>query len=193
MKQSPLQLEGPEYPLVSVRAIPGIDGARLDAHLPVSVKAGVAYEGDGDHFAFLSIEQPDESYPYVVDIQAVSIFRMDAVLCKEMYQNAFNPGTVAVNVARILYSSAREMLAFVTARGPYGAADLQSVIIEMSDLDIQFEDKAFAKILKRDFCMSAAEIKRLQERLEAALVKAKPVRKAASKGTPRKEKAITLK
>ena len=165
MKPSPLQLDAPFYPLVSVKSIPAPDHQRSEP-LPISLIANVAYAADGDHAAFLEIRQENKKFPYVIELQVFSLFRLDSEGCKEAYKEHFNPATVAANVARMLYSGAREMLATVSARSPYGPANIPSLIIEPSDIEIEFEDDAFEIVLERDFCLRKDMIESLKSEME---------------------------
>lgn len=168
MKTSPLQLDLPEYPEVSVRAIPNIDESLLESPLPVVVEVGVSYEADGKHFAFLSIRQDDETLPYVIRLNAFCTFSIDVEGCRAAYKTSFNPGVIGANVGRILFSGARELLSFVTSRSPWGAATLPSLMIEPSDVELQFEDGKLAVILEETFGFSKDRIAELQAMALAA-------------------------
>ncbi|PPT24372.1 hypothetical protein XarbCFBP7629_05830 [Xanthomonas arboricola] len=134
----------------------------LDAPLPVSVRAQVLYDSDLSHMASLSIEQNDETQPYVVSIQVLTSFRIDIERCREAYK-ALNPEIVAVNIARILYASAREILAMVSARAPYGSAMLPGMTIEASDVDIKFETGKVDFILEHAFGLDPQRIQALRQ------------------------------
>lgn len=185
MKPSPLQLEKTEYPAISVRANPSAESKLLDVALPVKVEASVFYELDGRHFARLSLSQHNKLYPYEVDIEAFTMFSIDAAGCAAAYKSAFNPGVIAANIARILYSGARELLAFVTSRAPYGVAPIESVIIEPQDVEIQFEENEIDQILEKIFSYSPEKIADLKER--ANRISEKPALEA--KATEKQEKA----
>ncbi|MEA9575680.1 hypothetical protein [Xanthomonas campestris] len=169
MKPSPLLLEKTEYPTISVRANPLADAKFLDVALPVSVEAGVFYELDGRHFARITLTQEDEKYPYTVDIEAFVMFSMDSAGCAAAYKESFNPGVIAANVARILYSGARELLAFVTARAPFGAVPIVSLLIEPPDVEVLFEDEKVEEILNTIFLYPHEKIFQLKERAQLVL------------------------
>lgn len=168
MKTSPLQLDLPEYPEVSVRAIPRIDEALLETPLPVVVHVGVSYEADGKHFAFINIRQEDERFPYVLRLDAFCTFSIDVEGCRAAYKTSFNPGVIGANVGRILFSGARELISFVTSRSPWGAATLPSLMIEPGDVELQFEDGKLAVILEETFGFSKDRIQELQAMALAA-------------------------
>lgn len=151
MKPSPLQLEPPTYPILSVRSVPDNDKKLSKGPLPIDVSATVLYDSDGTHFAYLSIEQKDDTFPYLVEIDAFASFSIDVDGCRQAYKTAFNPEVVAVNIVRILYSGAREMLGLLTSRGPHGGANLPSVMIEPSDVNIEFERDKLDVILAKSF------------------------------------------
>lgn len=169
MKISPLQLERPEYPEVSVRANPRVDEKLVDEPLPIKVEAGVSFEADGRHFVYISIRQEDENFPYVVRLNAFSIFTFDPEGCRAAYKSAFNPGVIGANVARMLFSGARELLAFVTSRAPWGSASLPSLMIEPSDVELQFEDGKLPEILENHFGFTKERIQELRNAAETAV------------------------
>lgn len=180
MKSSPLRLEQPEYPRISVKAIPKTSPEFMDRALPITITAGVTYDLDGRHFAHLMLRQEDESYPYVVEIDAFCLFSIDTDGCKAS-KRPFNPSSVGVNVISVLYSSARELLAFVTARAPYGAALLDTAIIEATDVPIGFEDDKVADILSKIFGMSDEQV--------SAVIASQESSNTATKSKPRKKQA----
>lgn len=170
MNFSPLQLELPEYPVVSVRANPGIAKDKREALLPISVKGQVLYDSQGRHFAFLHVEQGDETFPYSIELDVFAAFSMDVEGCRAAYKRAFNPEVVAVNVARILFSGAREMLTLVTSRAPHGAAKIPTLLIEPSDVEVGFEEGKLDSILIESFGLEAekiAEAKAMAEKVFA--------------------------
>ncbi|MCC5070827.1 hypothetical protein [Xanthomonas campestris] len=189
MKLSPLQLDTPQYPVVSIRAVPGVSEEMLDAPLPVSVRAQVLYDSDLSHMASLSIEQNDETQPYVVSIQVLTSFRIDIERCREAYKALPNPEMVAVNIARILYASAREILAMVSARAPYGSAMLPGMTIEASDVDIKFETGKVDFILEHAFGLDPHRIQALRQQ---ALAK-KSESEVAEEAPKKKVKKLAVK
>jgi hypothetical protein len=190
MKTSPLQLDTPEYPVVEMRAHPHDDQDVLLKTLPVSVDCFTTYDGDGKHFSMVVIQQNDEAFAYTFDIRVFTTFSVDVAACKENYKSSFNPAVVAVNVARILYSGARELLATVSCRAPHGAAILPSVMIEPKDVEISFEDGKRDHILKEYFCFTdemLSEVNAAMAANEAKVKQSKP--KSLSKPSAKKTTA----
>lgn len=140
MKPSPLQLEEVFYPALSFEANPGATNAR--GTIPAEVTAFVHYHEDGRHYAFLNLSQENEKeeYTYKFEIDAFAIFSFDLERAKDAYKTNL-PVAIAVNVARLLYGGARELLATVTARGPNGSATLDSAVIEPEDVQLRSDIK----------------------------------------------------
>jgi len=170
MKPSPLQLESPTYPILSVRSVPDNDKKLSKGPLPIDVSTTVLYDSDGTHFAYLSIEQNDDTFPYLIEIDVFASFSVDVEGCRQAYKTAFNPQVVAVNIARILYSGAREMLGLLTSRGPHGGANLPSVMIEPNDVNIEFERDKLSVILTESFGFTPEAIQATLAKLEEARV-----------------------
>lgn len=190
MKTSPLQLDTPEYPVVEVRAHPHDDDDILLKELPVNVECFIIFDGEGNHFAMVAIKQSDPAYAYTFDIKVFSSFRIDVAACKENYKSSFNPAVIAVNVARILYSGARELLATVSCRAPHGAAILPSVMIEPKDVDITFEDDKRDYILREYFCFTdemLSEVNAAMAANEAKMRQPKPKSLARPSSKPEKK------
>ena len=154
MKPSPLQLEWLVYPAASFRAKPadpGVDGAT-----PIKVTAQVTYHLDAPHSIELSLSSDDDqasSTPYTFAIEAVAAFTFDLVQARTAYKNvpaAALPQVIAVNVARIVYSAARELLATFTARAPYGSVLVESVLIGPEDVEIASVDSQ-KKVMQKLF------------------------------------------
>lgn len=166
MKRGPFQLQQSEFPTIELRANANIDQKRVSEELPVSVSGLVSYDGDGIHFAALTIQQDSKEYAYSLKIQVFTSFRIDADAARDMF-SPYNPAVVGVNVIRILYSGAREMLAVVSSRAPYGAAVLPTLFIESSDITLEMEEARRAEILARDFLFTEEQIAYLNEALTA--------------------------
>lgn len=190
MKPSPLQLEPPIYPTLSVRSVPPNDKELSNGPLPIDVRATVLYDGDGTHLAHLSIEQNDDTFPYLVEIDVLTSFSIDVEGCQQAYKTAFNPQVVAVNMARILYSGAREMLGLLTSRGPHGSANLPAVMIEPSDVIVRFERDKLDVILAESFGFTAEAIEATLAKLEEARVAQEEYAKAIS---PREDASASAK
>jgi hypothetical protein len=140
MKSSPLQLKWVTYPSASFEAVEDFEGDQ-SAPIAATVEAVVNYDLDGLHTAFVTISD-DESRPgpYKFSLLVVSQFSFDLERAKETYRPTTVrnlPPVIAVNVSRVLYSGAREMLSFITARAPYQAAMLDSVLLEPGDVKIK--------------------------------------------------------
>ena len=154
MKPSPLQLEWLVYPAASFRAQPADAGA--DVATPIKVAAQVTYHLDAPHSIELTLSSDDEqasSGPYVFAIEAVAAFTFDLAQARAAYGNtpaAALPRVLAVNVARIVYSAARELLATFTARAPYGSVLVESVLIGPEDVEIASVDSQ-KKVMQKLF------------------------------------------
>ena len=138
MKPSPLQLEWLIYPAASFRALAAEKPDRIQS---VRVTAEVAYHLDRPHSVEISLSSDDSSQDaaYTFAIEAVAAFRFDLALAQAAYRNTqaqAMPRMIAVNVARIVYSAARELLATFTARAPHGSVLVESVLIGPEDVKI---------------------------------------------------------
>lgn len=144
MKPSPLQLEWLVYPAASFRAQPTDAGA--SGAIPIKVAAQVTYHLDAPHSIELALSSDDDQAPgapYTFAIEAVAAFTFDLAQARAAYSNtpaAALPRVLAVNVARIVYSAARELLATFTARAPYGNVLVESVLIGPEDVEIASVD-----------------------------------------------------
>lgn len=138
MKPSPLQLEWLIYPAAAFRALAT---ARVDVVQPVKVTAEVAYHLDQAHSVEITVSSDDDvqDAAYTFAIEAVAAFRFDLALARAAYRNTppqALPRVIAVNVARIVYSATRELLATFTARAPHGSVLVESVLIGPEDVKI---------------------------------------------------------
>lgn len=162
MKKSPLQIGKMSYTEVVIRAIPGLEADQVERELPIDVDAAVFYDVSGQHFATLSLTQRDESYAYTMEVTAFASFVMDAEGCSELYKAGFKPGNIGLNVVRVIYSSMRDLIAGITARSPWEVAQMPTLIIESSDIQINFEKDFRDQILRDEFAMSEKEIEDLR-------------------------------
>jgi Preprotein translocase subunit SecB. len=142
MKSSPLQLEWVTYPKLSFEANSSYEGDS-SASMPIECSADVSYARDGHHVAELSVRNEPtskEQQPFFFEVSVFARFSMDVDGARATYNNsqAF-PRIAAVNVARILLSSARDLLSTVTARSPYGSAMIESVLLEPGDVKVGYE------------------------------------------------------
>lgn len=145
MEQSPLRLEWLVYPSAAFKFMSqGADVGVVDSVVPADLDASVVYSIDGKHTAELKLSSGEGSSScgaYKFSVDAVALFSVDIDRAKELYLKDGKdpeslPVTVAVNIARILYSSARELLASFSARGPYGSVMVDSVLIGPKDVRI---------------------------------------------------------
>lgn len=140
MKASPLRLEWLAYPAASFQALyreqPACGG------VATKVSASVAYSLDGVHSVELKLSSRDDdaaSAAYSFAVEAVAGFTFDLEVARAAYSNSSAeslPRVIAVNMARIVYSSARELLATFTARAPYGSVLIDSVLIGPEDIRV---------------------------------------------------------
>jgi len=137
MKSSPLLLKWVVYPLASYETLTN-ESTAGDA-LPTKLTAEVRYSLEGEHVAIVRLETTDDKVGNCkFSVEAVGAFSVDAERVKETYKVPAPalPVTVAVNIARILYSSARELISTFTARSPTGSVFIESVLIEPGDVKI---------------------------------------------------------
>lgn len=142
MKPSPLQLEWVTYPKLSYEANADWRDEERDPGMPIECEADIVYARDGRHVAELTIRNQassKEQQPYFFEVNVFARFRMDVEIAKQTYTGPGFPRIAAVNVSRILLSSARDLLSTVTARSPYGAAMIQSVLLEPGDVKVSYE------------------------------------------------------
>lgn len=135
MKPSPLRLEWISYPSLSFEA------RKSDGNAPISttVRGRVIFYADGHHAAELHLDSAEaDGSAYSFAVHVVATFGLELANALQAYKcsAAALPPMVAVNVIRVLYSGARELLATATARGPHGAAMIESVLIEPGDVEI---------------------------------------------------------
>jgi len=143
MKPSPLQLNYIVYPKLSVEALPAegdtVASALIESQ--VSVRARVSYKEDGEHTVIVSITHDETQTPRAYDfaVEVFARFAIDNGIAREVYKGERFPVDAAIDVSRVLFSGARELLATVSARSPYGALSLPSVILGLPDVSIRFE------------------------------------------------------
>jgi hypothetical protein len=164
MKLSPLQLGPVVYTEVSVKAMPEIDRELLESSLPVTVDSQIFYDETGRHFSILTVRQSSEEFPYVIQVTAFATFTLDKEGCRAAYRGHFNPAVIGVNIARLLYSTTREMIVNVTERGPYDAAKIPTLILEPDDIQIAFSDENEEKILREQFDLTDDQLQALRDR-----------------------------
>ena len=107
--------------------------------VPTRIKAAVMFTADGLHFADLSLESADDgSSAYTFSVQVVATFGFDRDIALQSYRcrPVDLPHILSANVARVLYSGARELLATATGRAPHGPLMIESVLIEPHDVEI---------------------------------------------------------
>ncbi|KRG63897.1 hypothetical protein ABB26_09950 [Stenotrophomonas humi] len=186
MKKSPLQIDQVVYTDVVIRARPNAK-EMLREDLPVTAEAAVFYDLDKNNFATLNVAQSDESYPYVIEISAFASFTLDAEGCREAYKGAFNPRVVGVNVARILFSSVRDMIASITARSPWEVAKVPTILLEPADVAIRYTKEHREDILREQFLMTEEEIEDLREQRRLRQAEAEASGKKGAQKKPSKK------
>lgn len=142
MKPSPLQLEWVTYPKLSYEASSTFPDDHSQS-MPLECEAVVRYWRDGSHIAELVLRNESTTaseQPYSFEVTVFARFKMDVELAREVYKGNGFPVIAAVNVCRILLSSARDLLSTVTARSPYGPAMIDSVMLEPKDVVVYYQD-----------------------------------------------------
>ena len=178
MKPSPLQLNWITYPQAPFEALPSFDG---DPSIPVTprIEATVQYFLDGQHSASLEIRNSENAPgPYKFHVGVVTSFSFDLESAQSAYSTKKGgalSSVIGVNICRILYASARELLSNFTARAPHQSLTLASLIIEPSDVTFESKDDPFL-VLKEVFSASDDEISSIEKAVKGT--KGKPKRKA---------------
>lgn len=152
----------------------------------------VLFFTDGPHGAELRIEGEEaEDAPYSFVVEVVASFTFDLELALQTYRckPIALPDIIAANIARVLYSGARESLAGATARAPHGAAMIESLFIEPTDVDIRFSSPA-PEMLQRIFGVDDQTIEAIEPEIrgqskeetgKASMSNAKSISKRAKK------------
>lgn len=172
MKPSALQLNYLTYPKLAFSANPAFDSSEGTPPLPAGISVKVMYRSSGEHFAWLTLGQQnvDQDLAFEFEVEVFCTFGFDLEKAKDTYRSGPLPVYLSVNVARLLYSSARELLASATARSPHGAVMLQSVNVEPCDVEIAFEHSPEEQIPQL-FGMPASQV---------------PLKKVANRPAPEK-------
>lgn len=172
MKTSPLRLNWITYPEVSYKSNVAAQPTEI---VRATISAVVRYALNGAHTCELRLSSSqDDSSHYTLVVDALASFGFDLEIARDVYKSStpeFLATTIAVNVTRILYASAREMVAIITARAPFGSAVIESLLIEPPDVRIS-SDEAPEVILQELF-----------GRNDVAIVQSEPV-------VPKKTKRI---
>lgn len=162
MKPSPLQLKWVTYPSAQYEIVEDFQGPSA---VPTAAKvvAEVTYSLTGEHLAYIEIESDNEAVgvPYRFAVTAVAGFSFDLDIARKEYKPQVIqalPPVLAVNLARILYAGAREHIAMMTARGTFGAAVLDSIMLEPHDVQIK-SDAPVEAILKEIFGATVDELR----------------------------------
>lgn len=162
MKPSPLQLDWVHYVSASFELREPSAESDPQNPLSVSVQPEVQYSDGDEHYVAVRIKSTDANRGiYNVAVEAVAGFRFDLEIARREYRPRLAPALatlIAVNVARIVYASAREYIASMTARAPFGAALLESVLLEPGDVQITSE-KPQAELLASLFGATEAEVR----------------------------------
>ena len=163
MKNSPLQLDSIRDSDVVVRAVPGINLNEVTEALPVQVESAIFYNSEAEHYAVVTVSQKDEAFPYLLEVSAFTMFTIDVAGCREAYKQQFNPSVIGVNVARMIYSSVRDMIASITARAPYEVAKIPTLMIEPKDISINFASGEEEAILRTSFGITDEQLVQLRQ------------------------------
>lgn len=141
MKKSPAQILEIFYPALSYEANTQADSSTFPPTMAVTISAGVAYCSDDEHMVKLTLRQDSvaENIPYTVSLEAYAVFTFDKEYAREFYGSNVVP-SLSLNVASIVLSSVREMLANATSRGPYGSAFIEGVVLDLENVEITFEE-----------------------------------------------------
>lgn len=186
MKPSPLQLNWVSYLAASFELR---DPKDTDAKSPlaVSVDPEVRFNAAGEHIVVMKVRSSDQNRSaYEVSVEAMAEFDFDLEIARREYKPRIAPALstiIAVNIARIVYASAREYLAMLTSRAPFGSAQIESVLLEPSDVRIS-SDVPQRQLLVSLFGATEDEVEAymgLQNESPAATVSARRGSKASSK------------
>jgi preprotein translocase subunit SecB len=145
---TPLLLDDYFFPIVNVSANPNISAPENGINFPYEFTTNIKIQKDEKNEKYqLSLELSSESknneneQPYSIFLVAIGIFRV--------HPEWPNPNKLlAVNGASILYSSAREYLITITARGPYGQVMLPPTSFLKPYVEIETEKKNSIKTKK---------------------------------------------
>lgn len=184
MKRHLLQLDIPQYTIFDLRAHPHDDEKLLQRELPLSLAANMTLSKDGNHFAMVFLSQESKDYAYTFEVQAFATFRLERGNEEIEVQTALNPADVVLNVARLLFSSARELLNIVSSRAVHGPIVLPTFNIQPSDIDVEFEGDRF-EVLRTQFGMTEEQIAQMRSRealhMAGNVPVAKPSKRRSSK------------
>lgn len=192
MKSSPLRLKLVTYPSASYEVRDDFEADEIPV-IAADVEAEVKFNLDEDHYVYLKLRSRDaEPAPYRFSVTVIASFEFDLEIARAEYKPASTSALVqmiTVNVARIVFSGAREFLAMMTSRSTYGAAVLDSVLLEPRDLKIVPDPEPMV-VLSQLFKAPDDELKaieaRMQERRaakEAAAAQSAPAKKGARRRT----------
>src|SRR5260370_6646928 len=130
MSQSVLQLE--RY-FISKVQIEAVQKSSFPTEIGASTKLEVARNNQEPHRYVVSLTVTlaacdQKPPPYVGEVQVIGFFQVDPELSADKQAQI-----ASVNAASILYGVAREMIANVTARGPWPAVTPPCVTFNSSD------------------------------------------------------------
>lgn len=173
MKPSPLQLKWITYPELSYEVRDEFRREEsLDAYAVALDQIEINYRVAGESVAYLRMCTDDASLaPYRMRLVAVAAFNIDHDRVRDAYPNQTAAGLsvmAATNVARIVYASAREQVAMLTARAPHGSMVIQSVLIEPGDVAIDSPSDEPDEVLRHLFGASDEELGAIRSRALAA-------------------------
>jgi len=134
MRQSPLLLDSIFYPVSRVSANPAAPNGEMGE---VEIAANILFAETRKFYVNINVEWgKPESSPYSIHCNAHAICR----IAKEIQTTRAELERMAFNGAAILLSAAREHIAQITARAPYGEVFLPAIILESTDFKLAFED-----------------------------------------------------
>ncbi len=140
MHRSPLQLNWITYPAATFETL--FNEHAATSAQSATISARVTYRVNGDHCVELTITNAESDTAvaaYSFRIDALAGFSFDPAVAASTYNVERRdelPISIAVNMARILYASAREYLSLITARAPHGSLLIESLLIEPKDVKI---------------------------------------------------------
>jgi len=170
------------YPRATYQAIPSDESDFAPAK--TKIEARVTYALDGIHFAWLKLMSGEETVrAYDFELEAIASFRFNLEIATAAYKSANEklPRILAVNITRMLYASAREMLSALTARAPHGSVVIEGVLIEPDDVAIR-SDAPEDVVMRELFKVAMNPAKAISDaKVEKSAKKASGPKRAKSK------------
>ncbi len=140
MMLAPFQLKTIVYPEISIKAYELFDEESQELSDPPCVNFKI-YTSEENYFIGMSLQVASgDSSPYDIHITAVGHFLFETEEVEgltEKRTKEMKIEMIAASAPNMLYSSARDYLATLTARAPWGAYVLPSIYISDSDIQLQ--------------------------------------------------------